>query len=59
MQNILINVEGGVIQDVIFPDNFPRDIQVIVRDYDIDGSDESILQEDQSGDLFIESIHRY
>ena len=46
-----VTVEGGVIQDV----ECPSGIQVLIRDYDVDGS-ETDLAEDDSGDEFIESI---
>ena len=46
-----VTVEGGVIQDV----ECPSGIQVLIRDYDVDGS-ETNLAEDETGDEFIESI---
>jgi len=54
MENIVIYVEGGVVQDVDIPEDCP--CNVIVRDYDIEGSDQSILQEDQYGELYVESV---
>jgi len=54
MEDIVIYVEGGVIQDVSIPEDCPYN--VIVRDYDIEGSDQSILEEDQNGDYYIESV---
>jgi hypothetical protein len=48
---VRIAVEGGVIQDV----ECPSGVQVLVRDYDVDGS-ETDLAEDDSGDEFIESV---
>ena len=47
---VRISVEGGVVQNV----ECPTGVQVIVRDYDVDGS-ESDLTEDESGDEYIES----
>lgn len=43
---IEITVSGGLIADIIKPDN----ITVVVKDYDIDGTeDESKIKEDQDG----------
>ena len=50
-QIVNITVEGGVIQHV----ECPTGVQVVVRDYDIDGS-ETDLAEDENGDKFIEGI---
>ena len=49
---INICVDGGVIQDI---SDIPEDVQVIVRDYDVDGSEEGLLV-DEGGDNFIESV---
>ena len=46
-----VTVEGGVIQDV----ECPSGVQVLIRDYDVDGS-ETDLAEDETGDEFIESV---
>jgi hypothetical protein len=46
-----ITVEGGVVQYV----DCPPGVRAIVRDYDIDGS-EADLAEDENGDKFIEGI---
>ena len=46
---VIITVEGGVVQDVEVPDG----VQVVVKDYDVDGSEED-LSEDENGDEFIE-----
>lgn len=51
---IIIIVEGGLIQDIIFPENCPCTIQV--RDYDVEGSDEKDLAEDKNGDQYMESL---
>ena len=50
-KTVHVTVEGGVIQDV----ECPSGVQVLIRDYDVDGS-ESDLAEDETGDEFIESI---
>jgi hypothetical protein len=46
-----VTVEGGVIQDV----ECPTGVQVVIRDFDVDGS-EADLAEDDSGDEYIESV---
>ena len=48
---IRITMEGGVIQDV----QCPAGVQVIVRDYDVDGVEEG-LQQDENGDRYLESV---
>jgi hypothetical protein len=48
---VAITVEGGVIQSV----DCPAGVQVVIRDYDIDGS-EADLAEDDSGDEYLESV---
>ena len=50
-KTVHVTVEGGVIQNV----DCPSGIQVLVRDYDVDGT-EIDLAEDDSGDEFIESV---
>jgi len=50
-KTVHVTVEGGVIQNV----DCPSGIQVLVRDYDVDGT-EIDLAEDVSGDEFIESV---
>lgn len=46
-----ITVEGGVIQDAQVPDG----VAVVVRDYDVDGAEDG-LQQDENGDQYIESV---
>jgi hypothetical protein len=48
---VAITVEGGVIQNV----ECPSGIQVVVHDYDVDGS-ETDLAEDDSSDEYLESV---
>ena len=50
-KTVHVTVEGGVIQNV----DCPSGVQVLVRDYDVDGS-EADLAEDDTGDEFIESV---
>jgi len=49
---IRVTVEGGVVQHI----DVPEGIQVIVADYDVDGSDSDDLKTDDNGDQFCESI---
>ena len=48
---VRITVEGGVVQHV----EVPKGVQVIVHDYDVDGQEEG-LEQDQNGDSYLESI---
>jgi len=50
-KTVTIAVEGGVVQGV----DCPAGVQVVVRDYDVDGS-EPDLAEDETGDEYLESI---
>ena len=52
MKIVRVTVEGGVVQYV----EVLVDVQVVIRDYDVDVADAEQLQQDESGDLFIESI---
>lgn len=52
MKIVRVTVEGGVVQHV----EVPEGVQVIVRDYDVDGTDADELEQDENGDHFIESI---
>jgi hypothetical protein len=49
---VRVVVSGGVVQHV----EVPEGVIVVVNDYDVEGSDPSILQEDGNGDEFIEAI---
>lgn len=53
-ESIVITVEGGVIQDIPFPEGCK--IKVIVQDFDIEGTEEDQLTMLDSGDECIESI---
>lgn len=44
-KTITIEIVNGLLE--IF--NIPKDIKIIVRDYDIEGSDKTHLQKDDSG----------
>ena len=52
MKTIKITTEGGVIQDI---NDIPDDVQVVVRDYDVDGSEYNLMV-DECGHNFIESV---
>lgn len=52
MKVVRITVEGGVVQHV----EVPEGVQVIVRDYDVEGTDADELEQDENGDQFIESF---
>jgi hypothetical protein len=51
MKTIRVTVEGGVIQHIACP----QGVRVVVRDYDVDGSEEDLNQDD-NGDNYIEDI---
>jgi hypothetical protein len=51
-KTIIIRVEGGLIEDI---DGIPPDVEVVVRDYDVEMLDEDDLQEDEDGNECIES----
>jgi hypothetical protein len=52
VQKVEVVISGGAVQDVICP----RDVRVIVRDYDVEGVDESNtswdIRRDSEGDLY-------
>jgi hypothetical protein len=50
-KTVTVSIEGGVVQHI----DCPLGVQVIVRDYDVDGS-ETDLAEDDTGDEYIETI---
>jgi hypothetical protein len=51
MSKVIVSIEGGVIQEV----DCPTGVQVIVRDYDVDGTEPN-LAEDDTGDEFVETM---
>ncbi len=51
MMIVRVTVEGGVVQHV----DVPQGVQVVVRDYDVDGCEADQLEQDENGDQFIES----
>jgi len=52
-KEIIIVVEGGVIQDIQFPENCPYTIKV--RDYDVECGGDNMI-EDEQGFNCLESI---
>lgn len=52
MKIVRVTVEGGVVQHI----EVPEDVQVVVRDYDVDETDDGELEQDKYGDHFIESV---
>jgi len=52
MKTVRVTVEGGVVQWV----EVPEGVTVIVRDYDVDGSEEDQLDQDENGDQYVEAI---
>ena len=52
MKTVRVTVEGGVVQHV----EVPKGVQVIVKDYDVEGCDEAELEKDESGDNYFEAI---
>lgn len=52
MKTAQVTVSGGVVQNVEVPDG----VTVIVRDYDVDGTETDLLQQDGAGDNYNESI---
>ena len=46
---IIVTLEGGAVQMV---ERVPEGVEVEVRDYDIEGVDETVLERDDSGDLY-------
>lgn len=51
MKTVLVRVQGGVVYHVEVPDG----VQVLVRDYDAEGTDADMQSKDENGDLCIET----
>ena len=49
---VVVTVEGGVVQHVECPDG----VKVIVRDYDCEGADADLVDVDEDGNEFAESV---
>ncbi len=52
MKTVRVTVEGGVVQHI----EVPKGVRVIVKDYDVEGCDESQLEHDENGDNYFEAI---
>ena len=52
MKTVTITVEGGVVQNV----EVPEGVTVVVRDYDVEGIETDVFQQDRGGDNYIEAI---
>ncbi len=48
---IIVRVSDGMVQTVDFPDSL-KNVVVVVKDYDTDGSDSEDIQEDEVGKYF-------
>jgi len=52
-KTITVIVAGGLIQEIL---DIPSDIEVVVKDYDTEGSDENWLAEDDNGKKCLVSV---
>jgi len=52
MPKVIITINGGCADIAEKPD----DVEVIIRDYDVDGVDDAVLQTDGDGDRYQEMI---
>jgi len=50
MAKVEIIIQGGAVVDVVKPDF----VEVVIKDFDTDGVDESVLQNDEDGDEYQE-----
>jgi len=50
---IVISMEGGLIQDI---DGIPHGVVIRVRDFDVEGADDSELSRDADGDPYYETV---
>ena len=53
-KRIIITVIGGIAE--VDQATIPEGIEVIIKDYDIDGSGEDYLRQDENGDNYAETI---
>ena len=51
-KTVRVIVSGGVVQHV----EVPAGVTVIIRDYDVDGVESDLLQQDRGGDNYVETI---
>ena len=52
MQKVIVTVSGGI-ADVT---EKPNDLEVEIRDYDVEGMEEDVLKTDEDGDKYREMI---
>jgi hypothetical protein len=52
MKQIIITIQGGCVQDVEKPD----DIEVIIKDYDIQDEEGPNIKQDDDGDFYQEIV---
>ncbi len=50
-RTVYITMKAGVIQEI----HLPKDVRVIVRDYDVEGNEEG-LQKDENGAPYIKTV---
>jgi len=50
--NVVISVKDGAVIDV----EAPPQVDIVIRDYDIDGINEDLLDVDEEGELYREMI---
>lgn len=52
MDQLIIGVSKGVAYLI----STPKSIKVVIRDYDVDGVDDSVLKQDSDGDFYQEIV---
>ena len=55
MLQIIITVEGGIVQHVEVPSH---EVEVVIRDYDVEGVDSDRLEKDDEGEECVVSVWR-
>ncbi len=51
-EKVVVSIKDGVVIDV----QAPSSVDVVIRDYDIDGIEEALLKVDEDGDSYREMI---
>ena len=51
-EKVIVSIKGGVLIDVVAPSW----VDVILRDFDVQGVETNRLKTDEDGDLYLESI---
>ena len=52
MKQIIVGITRGM----AFLISAPKSVEVVIRDYDVDGVDDSVLKQDSDGDFYQEII---